>query len=151
MLWGKSSLLLSTVSGCCQASWVTHTAWRCQTAEVTDLTESFIRRGEASWWIWMYSALLFVYSLYTEILVCIFKDFLCDIRHSELNHNIAQLRRGVICVLCRIRDIKVLHWNSRTATVYFNSISSQHFSKTQIHCLLSENSKAANYCSHSQM
>lgn len=46
----------------------------------------------------MYSALLFVYSLYTEILVCIFKDFLCDIRHSELNHNNDQLENMSSCV-----------------------------------------------------
>ena len=54
----------------------------------------------AAWWIWLYSALLFVYSLYTEILVCIFKDFLCDIRHSVLNHNNAQLKpRVILCLL----------------------------------------------------
>lgn len=56
-------------------------------------------REGAAWWIWMYSALLFVYSLYTEILVCIFKDFLCDIRHSELNHNNAQLKPCIILCL----------------------------------------------------
>lgn len=41
----------------------------------------------------MYSALLFVYSLYKEVLVRIFKDPLCDIRPSEINQSNAQLQQ----------------------------------------------------------